>query len=57
MRKHHYIPLAYESEGEDRRVHRGDVTKPFSYVRGSDLLPEAGLDIGTWRAMDFKPIR
>lgn len=56
MRGHSYT-LIGESEGDDRRVHQGDITKPFSYVRGSNLLPEVGLDIGTWRSMDFRPIR
>lgn len=56
MREHSYT-LISESEGDDRRVHQGDLTKPFSYVRGSDLLPETGLDIATWRALEFEPIR
>ncbi|MNT93535.1 hypothetical protein D3C72_2350320 [compost metagenome] len=56
MREHSYT-LISESEGDDRRVHQGDLTKPFSYVRGSDLLPSTGLDIATWRALEFEPIR
>ncbi|QGW79265.1 hypothetical protein GPJ81_22060 [Pseudomonas alkylphenolica] len=56
MRGYSYT-LICESEGDDRRVHQGDLTKPFSYVRGSDLLPSTGLDIATWRALEFEPIR
>lgn len=56
MREHSYT-LISESEGDDRRVHQGELTKPFSYVRGSDLLPSVGLDIATWRALEFEPIR
>lgn len=55
MRRHSYTLLT-ESDNGHRFVHQGDVGKPFPYVRGPQLSPQVGLDVGTWRSVSFDDI-